>query len=148
MRRLHHLGRSPFPLRPFAVRRSPSATLSLQCLCCSTVIVIDPGDFSTLSHILFLQIHPSRRLPPLEMTMNVWIHRDKGGFSERNQKAALPYSCAATFIPNSSFLIPNFFCATSPAGRYPSATFQLYSCFYSFTPAICFRIFSSTAGLQ
>ena len=48
-------------------------------------------------------------LPPLEMTMNVWIHRDKGGFSERNPKAALPNLCAATFIPNSSFLIPNFF---------------------------------------
>ena len=35
-------------------------------------------------------------LPPLEMTMNVWVHRDKGGFSERNHKAALPNLCAAT----------------------------------------------------
>ena len=49
--------------------------------------------------------------------MNVWIHRDKGGFSERNHKAALPNLCAATTIPHSSFLIPNFSRAATFAAR-------------------------------
>ena len=35
---------------------------------CNTVIVIYQKDFSTLSHILFLQIQSLRRYTPLEMT--------------------------------------------------------------------------------
>ena len=51
--------------------------------------------------------------------MNVWIHRDKGGFSERNHQAALPTLCAATFIPNSSLLCQVFFRQYRDFYRYP-----------------------------
>ena len=58
---------------------------------CIIVIVIYQKDFSTLPHILFLQIQSLRRDAPLEMTVNVKRHIVEMGFVK----------CGS--IPSSSF---------------------------------------------